>query len=45
MKVPKGRKVMIGNKIYKAGKDLPANYTLPEKKNKTQPTKLEAEKK
>lgn len=45
MKVPKGRKVMIGNKIYKPGDELPASYTLPEKKNKPQPTKTEAEKK
>lgn len=45
MKVPEGRKVMIGSKIYKAGKELPADYKLPEKKKATQPSKNEAEKK
>jgi hypothetical protein len=33
MKVPEGKKIYIGNKKYKAGKELPASYTLPEKKN------------
>ena len=32
MKVPKGKEIWIGNKKYKAGKELPANYNLPEKK-------------
>ena len=32
MKVPKGKTVGIGNRVYAAGEELPADYSFPEKK-------------
>ena len=34
MKVPKGKEIGIGNRIYKAGDELPADYSFPEKNKK-----------
>ena len=36
MKVPEGKLILIGNKKYKPGKELPAGYVLKEKKPITQ---------
>lgn len=41
MIVPKGKTIWIGNKRYKAGDELPASYSLPEKKKISQPVKIE----
>ena len=32
--VPKGKKILIGNKTYKEGAELPKDYKLQEKKDK-----------
>jgi hypothetical protein len=34
MKVPKNMTIGIGNKEYKSGEELPADYELPSKKRK-----------
>lgn len=33
--VPEGKKIVIGNKTYKAGAELPKDYKLREKKEST----------
>lgn len=37
MTVPEGKEIWIGNKLYKAGEELPVSYKMPEKKQVKQP--------
>ncbi len=39
MNVPKGKKVYIGNRVYKSGEELPKGYTLTENKKTKTPKK------
>lgn len=45
MKVPDRMKVYIGRRVYKAGEELPANYSLRTMELTKEPKKKEAPKK